>query len=160
MRLMLIAVAVAALVVVLFLIMRSRRANLSGGGRDDSHGPLDAWLVPQLATQLSAILQGDAGDRARVEKTLRGDADPDVVSAIEEKVKAIEVEFLKDAHTGDVEVVLKVRYEDGTEALSRSRMPMADLPTSVRADFERKAVTREFRSWSLPWSRATGASAF
>src|SRR5579872_4345791 len=103
---MLIALTVAVLVVVAFLVLRSSRAKGSSA-RDGSHGPLDAWLVPQLATQLSAMLPGDAGDRERIEKTLRGDADPDVVSAIEETVKAVDIEFLKDAHLGDVEVVLK-----------------------------------------------------
>lgn len=150
---MLIVVALIALVAA-FFIFRSRQNKPALS--PDSSASIEAWLVPELAVKLSST----SAERAKIEKALRGDPDPDVVSSIEERVKSVEVEFIKDAHTGEVDVVLHVHFEKGEQDSARHRVKMSELPASVREDFERKAVSREFRKFSFPWSRATGASAF
>jgi hypothetical protein len=149
---MLIVVALVALVAA-FLFFRHRQSKPSQ--LSESSDAIDAWLVAELASKLAGV----AGDKSRVEKALRGDPDPDIVSSIEEHVQSVEVEFVKDAHTGDVDVVLRVTFEKGEQASARSRMKMSEVPASVRDDFERKAVAREFRKFAFPWSRSAGAGA-
>ena len=112
--------------------------------------------MPTIASKLA----DKVGDVASIEKTLHGDADPEIVSSIEEHVRGIDVEFIKDTHTGAIDVVVHVRFEHGDEATARKTVSLADLPASVREDFDRKAVSREFRKFAFPWSRAKGAGAF
>ncbi len=153
---MLIVLALLALVVV-YLVVRQRQGKRALVG--DSSESIEAWLVPELASKLAAGSGGGANEKSRIEKALRGDPDPDVVSSIEERVKSVDLEFIKDAHTGDVDIVMRVTFEKDEEQVSRSRVTMSELPASVREDFVRKSVSREFRKFAFPWSR-TGASAF
>ncbi|CAN5337823.1 hypothetical protein BH09MYX1_BH09MYX1_14560 [soil metagenome] len=146
----------AAVLVVLF--MRSRR-GASAPEVDRNEKVLDAWVVSEIAPFLRERMP-DGVEPKHVTRTLDGDPDPDVVSALEDVVRTVEVEFLKDALDGGIEVVLRVQFEDGTERVQRSRRTLAELPARVRADFESKALTRSRLVWGFPWARANASSAF
>ena len=81
-------------------------------------------------------------------------ADPDVVSRVEDKVRAVELEFLKYAHDAEAEVTVRVRYEDGNAGTATRRLAWAEVPEAVRSDFDRRGGTRVFRAWVFPWARA------
>lgn len=118
---------------------------------------LDRWvcdiLERELATRTLGIANSTADERKRLSKTLRGDPDSELVTTIEGAVKSVQLEFMKYAHEQDAEVVVRVTYEDGATANVGERMPLADLPEGVRADFASKGSTRVFRGWEFPWSR-------
>jgi hypothetical protein len=151
-------VVLAAVLLVVFLAMRARRGP-STLEVDPAEGALDAWVRGQLAPML-AEKSPDTLDKTRVAQALRGDPEPDVVSALEDQVKEIELEFLKDAMGSGAEVVLRVRFEDGTEKTARAQRSASELPARVREDFEKKALTRSRAIWGFPWVRAVGGSAF
>jgi hypothetical protein len=154
----LLVVAVAAVLLVIFFAARARRGPATPPV-DPAEGALDAWvrgqLPPLLAEKAPEVL-----DKARVAAALRGDPDPEIVGALEEQVKEIELEFLRDALGGGAEVVLRVRFEDGTEKTARAQRPLAELPARVREDFEKKALLRSRVIWGFPWVRAASSGAF
>jgi len=151
---MLIVIALVAVVAAYFFMRWRQKAQFDAS--IDSSPVILEWLVPTLATTLAP----QVGDASGIEKALRGDADPDVVSSIEEHVRSIDLEFIKDAHTGAFDVVVHVRFEHGDEVTARKSLTATELPASVREDFARKAVSREFRKFAMPWSRAKGQGAF
>lgn len=109
------------------------------------------WILAEVERELGKKVT--TVGRASVGKALRGDPEPDAVSAVEDAVAKVEVEFAKMAHEEDAELVLTVSFEDGTRTLSRKRVKQAELPESVRADFERTGASRVFRTWDFPWAR-------
>lgn len=151
----LIAVAVA---LAAFLYMRSRRPGGAAEVARDSTPALDAWLAEALEIELAegalGMRSSTPEERKKLKESLRGEADPDVVAKVEEKVKAVELEFVKYAHDADAEVTLRVRYEDGNAGTASKRLPWTDVPAAVRGDFDRRGGTRVFRTWAFPWSRA------
>ena len=83
-------------------------------------------------------------ERRKLAKSLREDPDPDVVSRVEAKVRAIELEYVRYAHDAETEVTLRVRYEDGNAGTATKRLTASEVPEGVRADFESRASTRVF----------------
>lgn len=123
----------------------------------DSTPALDAWVAEALEHELAEAVLGlhapSPEERKKLAKALRGDFDPEVVTKVEETVRAVELEFVRYAHESDAEVLLRVRYEDGRTGTATKRLAWNHVPEAVRADFERRSATRVFRSWPLPWSR-------
>jgi hypothetical protein len=142
---------VVALAVWLLLRNRSRKVRVA---LSSSSPAVDRWVRESLAGVLGTKLAGKGIDRAHVASTLGGDPDPNVVSEIEQAVRAIEIEYRRDPHVSDVEVRARVRFEDGSEENITTRIPWTDAPSGVRDDFERKATTRAFRTWEFPWMGA------
>ncbi len=146
------SVAFAFLVV---LAARAKKKSLEVA--KDSTPALDAWVADALELELAENALGMRSstpeERRKLRKSLRGDFDPDVVTKVEDAVRAVELEFVRYAHENDAEVLLRVRYEDGRTSAKTKRMPWTDVPDAVRADFDRRSATRVFRSWPLPWSR-------
>jgi hypothetical protein len=151
-------VGLAAFGLVVFWMRRSQKGT-DGREIDRNEIALDEWIIAELGPVLGGRMPAGI-EVKQVAKALGGDPDPTVVSALEDVVRGVEVEFLKDALDGGIDVVLRVQFEDGTEKMQRSRKSMADLPERVRSDFERKALTRTRLVWEFPWSRAAKASAF
>ncbi len=151
---MLIVIALVAVIAAYFFMRWRQKAQLDASV--DASPVIEEWLLPTLAGSLAS----QVGDAAGIEKALRGDADPEVVSSIEEHVRSIDLEFIKDAHTGAFDVVMHARFEHGDEVTARKSLTATELPASVREDFARKAVSREFRKFTFPWSRSKGQSAF
>ncbi|MBS2014498.1 MAG: hypothetical protein JST00_16550 [Deltaproteobacteria bacterium] len=135
---------------------RARRAGAPEAARDTTPA-LDAWIADALESELAegalGMRSSTPEERRKLARSLRGDPDPDVVATIEDKVKAVELEFVRYTHESDAEVTVRVRYEDGNAGTATKRIPWAEVPDAVRADFDRRGGTRVFRTWVFPWSR-------
>lgn len=140
-----------------FVVLAVRAKKKSLDVAKDSTPALDAWVAEALELELAEKALGMRSstpeERRKLQRSLRGDFDPDVVTKVEEALRAVELEFVRYAHENDAEVLLRVRYEDGRTSTMTKRLPWADVPDAVRADFERRSATRVFRAWPLPWSR-------
>lgn len=151
----------AAILVLAFVSVRALlRSRSNRGGAEvarESTPALDAWIADALEIELAegalGMRSSTPEERRTLARSLRGNPDPDVVSRVEDKVKAVELEFVKYAHDTDAEVTLRVRYEDGNAGTASKRLAFGDLPEAVRADFDRRGGTRVFRTWVFPWSR-------
>lgn len=155
MSLALIAVAVA---LVVYIYLRSRRKNGEAEVARESTPALDSWIAQALEVELAEGALGMRAstpeERRKLAQSLRGEPDPEIVSSIEDKVKTVELEYVKYAHEVDAEITLRVRYEDGNAGTASKRLPWTDVPASIRSDFERRGGTRVFRTWVFPWARA------
>lgn len=156
------SIALAALLSLLlaFLLFFRARAKKKAAAPEvarDTTPAIDAWITDALETELAEVALGIPSstpeERRRLARSLRGDPDPDVVARVEDKVKAVELEFVRYAHEADAELTLRVRYEDGSAGTSTKRLSWSEVPEAVRADFERRGGTRVFRTWVFPWSR-------
>jgi hypothetical protein len=147
----------AALAIVGFYVMRSRKQNSDPEVARESTPALDRWIAEALEVELAEGALGMRAstpeERSKLARSLRGEPDPDVVSRVEDKVKSVELEFVKYAHDAEAEVTLRVRYEDGNAGTASKRLALTDVPAAVRADFESRGGTRVFRTWVFPWSR-------
>jgi hypothetical protein len=153
-----IAVVIAAIALAAFLFMRSRKKTGGAEVARESTPALDAWIADALEVELAEGALGmssssTAEERRKLAKSLRGEPDPDVVSRVEDKVKAVELEFVKYAHDTEAEVTLRVRYEDGNAGTASKRFAWTDVPEAIRSDFDRRGGTRVFRTWVFPWAR-------
>ena len=151
------ALAALAVLVVAYLFMRSRKTHGDAEVARESTPALDRWIADALEVELAegalGLRSSTPEERRKLGKSLRGEPDPDVVSRVEEKVKTVELEFVKYAHDSEAEVTLRVRYEDGNAGTATKRLAWTDVPDAVRADFDRRGGTRVFRTWVFPWSR-------
>jgi hypothetical protein len=146
-----IVAAVVAFVAVLFFVRRRKRTAAA-----ESSVELETWMTGALERELAATIGGwgDEEHRRRLAKTLRGEPDPEIVGAIEEKVRAVEIEYVRYAHEGDCAVTLHLRLESGDERTASARMPLAAVPASVREQLTAGGATRAFRPWDFAWSRS------
>lgn len=152
------AVIAAAILLAAYFFMRSRRKSGDAEVARESTPALDAWIAEALEVELAegalGMRSSTPEERRKLAKSLRGDPDPDVVSKVEDKVKTVELEFVKYAHEADAEITLRVRYEDGNAGTASKRLPWIDVPEAIRTDFDRRGGTRVFRTWVFPWARA------
>jgi hypothetical protein len=141
---------IVAIALIVFLAFR-KRGKKAPVELTSSSAAVDRWLKESLPAVLAAHLATKGIDRAHVATTLGGDPDASVVSAIEGAVKAIEIEYVREAHASNLEVRARVRFDDGSEENISTHIAYTEAPASVRDDFERKATTRAFRKWDFPW---------
>ena len=148
----LVIAALVVLVVVLYLRRKGEADVVSG-----STPALDAWVRNALEQELAEGVLGLRGstteERRRLAQTLANEPDADIVSKIEDKVRSVELEFVRYAHDAEVEATLRVRYATGEAAAASRRLALGDLPTDVIRDFEAKKSTRVFRAWTFPWQQ-------
>jgi hypothetical protein len=149
---MLVAIAAFAVVVFAMLLFARRKKKLAA----ESSVELEQWISGALERELAATIGGWGDDehRRRLAKTLRGEPDPDIVGAIEEKVRAVEIEYVRYAHEADCAITLHVRLETGEERTASARLPVSSLPSSVRDQLTTGGATRAFRPWEFAWARA------
>ena len=153
MHLHLVIVAVVALGV--FLLIRNQRSKRVRVELSSSSPAIDRWMRETLAELLAKKLAGKGVERAHIASTLSGDPDGAIVSEIEQAVKAIEIEYVRDpSANGNLDVRARVRFHDGNEENVTTRIAYTEAPASVREDFDRKATTRAFRKWDFPWMNA------
>ena len=154
---MTVALFVAAAFLVAYMVFRARKKSVKAEVSRESTPALDTWIADALEVELAegalGLRSSTPEERRKLGKSLRGEPDPDVVSRVEEKVKTVELEFVKYAHDSEAEVTLRVRYEDGNAGTATKRLAWTDVPDAVRADFDRRGGTRVFRTWVFPWSR-------
>lgn len=152
-----IALALLLSIVLGYVVFRARAKKAGPEALRDTTPSLDAWIAAALETELAEVALGMSSstpeERRRLARSLRGDPDPDVVARVEDKVKTVELEYVRYAHEADAEITLRVRYEDGTAGTATKRVPWTDVPEAVRADFDRRGGTRVFRTWVFPWAR-------
>ena len=115
---------------------------------------LDNWVAEALSTELRRV-SGLASESAKTKLvgTLAGEPDPDVVSAISDAVRKVDLELTRYPHEVDAELAVVVRYEDGREGRITKRVPIAELPKDVSEEMATRAVTRVFREWQFSWER-------
>ncbi len=148
-----IALAVA---LAIFILLRSRRSKKVRVELPSSSPAVDRWLKDSLPGVLGERLSKKGVDKAHLAEVLGGSPDASVVSEIEQAVKAIEVEYARDAHVHEhLDVRARIRFNDGTEENISTRIAYTEAPAGVRDDFERKATTRAFRKWEFPWMSAS-----
>ncbi len=139
-----------------FLLYKRSKASSLEVARETTLA-LDRFVREALEHELAEPVLGIRGstpdERKKLTRTLADEPDADVVGKIEELVRAVELEFVRYAHEGEVETTVRVRYEDGRTGTSTRRLPLTDIPAAVRADFDAKGSTRVFRSWAFPWQR-------
>ncbi len=154
---MTVALALAVVIVVAFFFMRSRRKSGEAQVARESTPALDAWIADALEIELAEGALGMRAstpeERTKLKQSLHGEPDPEIVSSIEDKVKAVELEYVKYAHDVDAEVTLRVRYADGNAGTASKRLPWTDVPATIRSDFDARGGSRVFRTWVFPWSR-------
>jgi hypothetical protein len=147
----------AAVALVGYFFMRSRWQSGDAEVARESTPALDAWIADALELELAegalGMRSSTPEERRKLAKSLRGEPDPEVVSSVEDKVKTVELEFVKYSHEADAEVTLRVRYQDGNAGSASKRLPWTDVPVGIRADFDRRGGTRVFRTWVFPWAR-------
>jgi hypothetical protein len=153
----LLAAGLLAVVLIVKAFVRSRRRSGDAEVARESTPALDRWIAEALEVELAegalGLRSSTPEERHKLARSLRGDPDPDVVSQVEDKVKTVELEFVKYAHDSDAEVTLRVRYEDGNAGTATRRLPWTDVPEAIRADLDRRGATRIFRTWVFPWAR-------
>lgn len=155
-RFMLLALAVVlGALLALHLYKRSRRGAAEVAR--ETTPALDRFLREALEDELAEGVLGVRGstpeERRKLTRTLEDEPDADVVGRIEDLVRTVELEFVRYAHDADVEITVRVRYEDGKVGAATKRLALGDVPEAVRADFETKGGTRVFRTWAFPWQR-------
>lgn len=155
-----IAVALVLSLLLGYFVFRARSKKASGPEvARDTTPALDAWIADALETELAegalGMTSSTPEERRKLARSLRGDPDPDVVSKVEDKVKAVELEFVRYTHEADAEITLRVRYEDGNAGTATKRIPWGEVPEAVRGDFDRRGGTRVFRTWVFPWARVS-----
>jgi hypothetical protein len=149
--------AAAAVLMLAYFFLRSRKNSAGAEVARESTPALDGWIADALEVELAEGVLGMRSstpeERRKLASSLRGDPDPEVVSRVEDKVKTVELEFVKYSHDNEAEVTLRVRYEDGNAGTATKRLAWTDVPEAIRADFDRRGGTRVFRTWVFPWAR-------
>jgi hypothetical protein len=110
---------------------------------------IDTWIEEALARALGKKLE--QGEET-VLGSLRGDPDPDVVSAVERAVREVKVSYERLPANLEFEVVAKITFEDGTSATGRTRFAREKLPRAVSEEFTRTGGAFVFKDWHFPWS--------
>lgn len=150
---MIVAIA-AALAVVVFLFLTRRQKS-----SPETTPALDRWVREALEQELAEGVLGlrvsTEDERRTLARTLDHEPDPNLVEKIEETAKAVELEFVRYSHDSDVEVTVRVRYQNGKLGAKSRRLELAEVPEAVRSDFGGKGSTRVFRAWTFPWQRVS-----
>ena len=151
--------AIFVVLVALYFYLR-RRKGKKGATHEvarDTTPAIDAWIAQALEIELAEGALGMRAstpeERKKLAESLKGNPDPEVVEAVESKVKLVELEYVKYAHETDAEVTLRVRYTDGSAGTASKRFSWEDVPPAIREDFAKRSSSRVFNSYVFPWAR-------
>ncbi|MBK6462297.1 MAG: hypothetical protein IPF92_14960 [Myxococcales bacterium] len=154
---MLIALALAALLGLFFFLRHRKHTKVAAPAEGTLPPALEEWVAEALSTELRGVglgvESGNRDNRDKLRATLKGEPEPEIVGAIADAVRRVELEYTRLPHEADAELALVVRFEDGREGRRARRVPLAELPADVHAELTSKAVTRVFRAWSFSWDR-------
>lgn len=145
---------IALLALALYLVVRfvSKKKRVRAQSPQSELLSLEPWLTEAIERELRRGVRNV--EQTSLGKSLRGNPDPDVVSAIEAKVSKVDLEFVHYAHESDADVTVRVHYEDQETGTERNRMSLASLPESVRKELSR-GVTRVYRKWDFSWANVS-----
>lgn len=145
---------VIAVVGLFFFLRHNKKAASAAKDQGPLPSALDGWVAEALSKELRKI-DGLGTDlyKKKLVGTLAGEPDPDVVSAISDAVKKVDLEFTRYPHEQDAELAIIVRYENGREGRVTKRVATGELPKDVTEEMATRAVTRVFRPWSFSWER-------
>jgi hypothetical protein len=145
--------------VLIVAVVRRRKGGEAAAA--ETSDAVDSWIPGALEGELleGVFKKRELGttddEKKRLARTLRGEPDPEMVGAIEDAVRSVDLEYVRYAHEADVELTMRVVYEDGRSGTARKRMGLHEVPAAVREDFEKKGSTRVFRPWDFPWAKAS-----
>jgi hypothetical protein len=148
---MVIAIAfVLGLLIAFKLYNRRAKAKHSA---DNELAALSPWIHQELTRVLAKKLNLESS-LSKLRASFKGDPDVECVSQIERATARVELEFVKYAHETACEVLLHIVFEDGSREQSSTHRALPELPSSVRTEFEQRAVTRVYRNWDFPWAES------
>ncbi|GAH32459.1 unnamed protein product, partial [marine sediment metagenome] len=105
--------ALAALGALLAFFVYTRSKKDTGEVARETTPALEAWLRDALEIELAEGVLGMRGstteERRKLARTLANEPDADIVTRIEEKVRAVDLEFVHYMHEADVEATIRVR---------------------------------------------------
>jgi hypothetical protein len=136
--------AALAIYFVLRLLRRRRKAKVVRKGRTE----IDRWIDDALSRELQRRL-GLA--REVVLNALEGTPEPEVVGAMEDAVRGMQVRYVWNPD-GSVDVRLDISFEDGTNASVSRLFPRDSMPTEIRDEFKRTGASSVLRAVYFPWS--------
>jgi hypothetical protein len=136
-----------AVVLLVVLFARGRRPPEVTAG-PAARSELDAWIEEALARELAKKLDRPEDQILGV---LRGDPDPDAVSAIEDAVRGVKITYSRLATEGSFEVRAEITFEDGATAHGSKPLSHEELPDAIRVEFLRTGGAYVFRDWHFPW---------
>jgi hypothetical protein len=148
---MVIAIAFVLGLLIAFKIY-NRRAKAKLGAENELTS-LSPWIHQELTRVLAKKLNLGSSP-AKLRASFKGDPDVECVSQIEHITSRVELEFVKYAHETACEVLLHIVFEDGSREQSSTHRAFPELPSSVRTEFEQRAVTRIYRNWDFPWAES------
>jgi hypothetical protein len=112
---------------------------------------VDKWVEETLAREVAR--KGKAhGDELLA--ALRGDPEPHVVTAVEEAVKGVKLQFSRQPRDGEYEVRVEIAFEEGDPTTSAKTFSRDALPTTIQDEFVRTGGAYVFREWHFPWYSA------
>lgn len=153
---MLLAIFIIAVALYFFLKRRKKSGSVPDVAHDTTPA-LDAWIATALEIELAegalGLRASTPEERKKLAESLSGNPDPDVVTKVEEKVKLVELEYVKHAHESDAEVTIRVRYTDGSAGTASKRFAWDDVPPAIREDFAKRSSSRVFKGYVFPWAR-------
>jgi hypothetical protein len=143
---MLLKVALLLLVIVLLakILRRRKRKTVVAPTRTE----IDRWIDQELARELTKKLGLPV---EAVRRSLDGEPEPEVVSAVEHAVRSVDLCYGRQAD-GEIEVRLDVRFEDGETFTATRRVPSREVPDTVREEYSRTGTARIYRPHAFPWS--------
>jgi hypothetical protein len=154
---MLVVLAVALGLVLILVAYKARsRATVACDTTPAFDQVLRDVLEELLASRVLGFANSTEHERASLRRTLAGEPDPEVVAKIEELVRSVDLEFVRDASDA-VEVTVRVRYENGHLATRSQRLPLAEAPEAVLSELQASTTRAVSRTWSFPWHAATAA---
>lgn len=152
--------ALAASTFVCWYLVRAlrNRKRAKAAAAYDTTTAIEMWIAEALEVELAqgalGLRNSTEDERRKLSQSLHGNPDADVVTRVETAVRTVEIEYVRYAHETDTEIVLHVRYEDGKSGAATKRMSLAEIPETIRDEFERKRTSHVFRTWTFPWARA------
>src|SRR5690349_17371775 len=107
-----------AMVLLVVLFARGRKAPEVTAGAP-AKSALDTWIEEALARELARKLNRP---EEQILGVLRGDPDPDAVTAIEDAVRGVKVAYARLPGEGAFEVRAEIAFEDGSTATGAKQL--------------------------------------
>lgn len=108
---------------------------------------VESWIAGEVAGIVAKKLALSKDD---VTRSMGGDPDAEVVSAVERVVAKVDVVYEKLAG-GQLELRAEVAFEDGTSQRATRMCSWSELPEAVREELGATGASRVHRAWEMPW---------